>query len=1144
MTDGSASISPLRARVSTGYGRLDEALQGGFLAGSAVVLSAPASDEVPLLLRNFLTPTQGQGLLICRSLWAAQAISQAESDNLMVLVCSEAVPPSKNIIPGRSVDNLTEVNLQINEGLKACEPKRVALDILSEVLLRHKVLLTRKWLSEFLSRLRSSGITTLAVINPYMHAKEDVEAIVDLFDGNLELFEQNVEGSLRKFLRVKWMHGVEITEKEFQLVDLTAKPQTQPTRQVAVPVTAYKEPRWATLLISRTEELSKLRRLFDSALANRSNLVALRGEAGVGKSRLMHEFGSYAQTKGATVLSGRATENGLPYAPWVDVTRQYTSAAPGEALRRMLGGNASELVKLVPDIAAKLGTIPPPRPLGEAQDKIRFYETVTQFFIAASNQAPLLLLFEDMQYADQPSLDLLEYFVRSTNNLCVLTICSAPPQQEAEEGPLEQVFLKLNRERILKSINVKNLEEPETVELIEAAFGEHAVSPEFAELVYQHTSGNPFFVEEVLHSLVEDGTIFRTEKGWDRKPIQDITIPQTVKMALRGRLTKLDHETLSLLQWAAVVGVEFDFEVLKEATQLSDDTLLEKLESTVKQGLVVEVPRQTNTFAFADKRIRELLLDELIQLKKKRCHAKIAEAMEKTYAKNLESRAEAIAAHYSDAENKELALKYSIMAGDRNRTIFAHEQAVKDYARALTLIGEGKDAERAGVLYKLAQSQASGGMFQESIQSYRQAIASYEKLHDAESCARIIPQMSWVVYRVEGAREALSVAKQALKYVEGVKESPAAAGIYSNLANLLGTIDEVEETKEWAQKALGVGEKSGNFTAVAESLFVNGVNLVDTGSVDEGLPLLEKCLEVASQHEIYDQTTLALLNLAVYTYPRDLGKSRSFALHWLDLGKRENNPNEQANALCLLSFLDWLGGSWTAALEEVNETFEIQKRLEFNIRSFVAEVWGGMLRLSLGDMEQAERYFEAAAARNEQQIHRIVQTNLGIGKLRFEQGRLEEAQTALEKCVDAFKKAEFSTMPLLHIETLLLLTSIYSKRGRVEEACKMSEWTERLAETLKSDAGLAMASQAKAALHSASAGGKTPEESYLECLALWEKAGWPYYKAKALMAYSAIISQTNPEESKKRVREAAEIFMKLGAKRDLESAQAKLTAKS
>jgi hypothetical protein len=126
---------------------------------------------------------------------------------------------------------------------------------------------------------------------------------------------------------------------------------------------------------------------------------------------------------------------------------------------------------------------------------------------------------------------------------------------------------------------------------------------------------------------------------------------------------------------------------------------------------------------------------------------------------------------------------------------------------------------------------------------------------------------------------------------------------------------------------------------------------------------------------------------------------------------------------------------------------------------------------------------------------------------------------------------------LLHVETLLHLTSLYAKGGRREEARKMSEWAKRLAETLRSDAGLAMASQAKAALHAASGDGKAAEEAYLECLALWEKAGWPYYKAKALIAYSAIISHTNPEESKKRVREAAEIFMKLGAKRDLQKAE-------
>ena len=108
------------------------------------------------------------------------------------------------------------------------------------------------------------------------------------------------------------------------------------------------------------------------------------------------------------------------HAPWIEIARQYVAQTAGEVLQRILGPNASELVKLVPDLAVKVGTIPPPKSLGEQQDKLRFFEAVTQFFIAICKESPLLLLFDDMQHADQPSLDLLEYLVRSSNESRIL----------------------------------------------------------------------------------------------------------------------------------------------------------------------------------------------------------------------------------------------------------------------------------------------------------------------------------------------------------------------------------------------------------------------------------------------------------------------------------------------------------------------------------------------------------------------------------------------------------------------------------------------------------------------------------------------------------------------------------------------------
>jgi tetratricopeptide (TPR) repeat protein len=195
-------------------------------------------------------------------------------------------------------------------------------------------------------------------------------------------------------------------------------------------------------------------------------------------------------------------------------------------------------------------------------------------------------------------------------------------------------------------------------------------------------------------------------------------------------------------------------------------------------------------------------------------------------------------------------------------------------------------------------------------------------------------------------------------------------------------------------------------------------------------------------------------------------------------------------------------------------------------------------------LEQAEKYLQAASVKQYDKITPIVETQLGLAKLRLEQGRDEEAKTHLEICVNTFKPAEFTTDPLLHIETLLRLTSIYARDGQLEEARRMSEWARRLAETLKSDAGLAMASQAEASLLLASSDHKRAEEAYLKSLGLWEKAGWPYYHAKALVAYSEALAHEHPEESRKRLMQAAEIFRKLGAKRDLERAEGKLSAEA
>jgi class 3 adenylate cyclase/tetratricopeptide (TPR) repeat protein len=934
-------------------------------------------------------------------------------------------------------------------------------------------------------------------------------------------------------------------QSPLEVYSITLEKAPSGAEAVQLPAVPFQRPRWLTSLVGRTAELTKLKGAFESALANRSSVVALQGEAGVGKTRLMQELGMDAQSKGAVVLTGAASEAGLPYAPWIEAARQYVAQAPGELLRRMLGRNASEFVKLVPDIAVRLGAIPPSKPLGEQQDKIRFYEAVTQFFISICTQTPLLLLFDDMQSADQSSLDLLEYFVRSASNLRVLTACCYRSEDVQPDSSLYQSLMKFNRQRLLGTIQVKNLNKEETTELIKQTFGEQTIPPEFADLIYQRTGGNPFFVEEVLRSLVEDGTIFRTESKWDRKPIQEIVLPESVKLVLKSRLTKLQPETLNVLTMASVIGPEFDFEVLREVSQLEEDALLQSLERAFSAGLVQQIPPQRNIFKFTDHRIMELLLNDLIPIRRAKYHLRIAEATQKVYSKNLEGQAESIANHFSEGGDIERTIKYSISAGDRNRAIHAYQQATTSYKRALDLIEPEEGKEKASILEKLAACYNLAGQPQDSARHYQQALTLYEKLHDFKACARISVDLSYALFRAKptGIQDGISILRHALKYVEADPESYEAAALYSSLAAWLS--DNYDEAKTWLDKGLEAGQKSGNLAVVVETLTTKASFLVESGRIDECLLLFEEALDLAMQHGFHYLATNILTNLSAYTFPRDIAKGRGYALQSLEVAKREYIITSEAGSYAWLSYLDWLKGDWSLALDEVERGLGMAQRLGFmNDPIQFGEVCRGLVHLGMGALDQAEEYLENSNAKQNPLIMHVVAFNLALGKVRSDQGREDEARGCFEACVNAFKKSEFSPTPPHQVEALLHLTVIHAKRGQLDEALRMSLWARRLAETLKSDAGLAMASQAEASILLASGDRRGAGDSYLRSLGLWEKAGWPYYHAKALVAYSEALTQMNPEESRKRLEQAAEIFRKLGAKRDLERAEANLSAQA
>jgi len=448
------------------------------------------------------------------------------------------------------------------------------------------------------------------------------------------------------------------------------------------------EPRWAQPLVDREQETRILRARLDAALRGEGSLVFITGEAGIGKTRLAYELRSYAKLRGAQCLMGRGyeRESAAPYQPWSDIIKEYIRWAPPLLMFKAVGAFAPELAKLVPELGEKLGTVPPPTSAPSAQQHVRLFEAVTQFFVNISKEVSLVLLLDDLQWFDEASMKLLHHLARAITAERLLAVGAYRDLELDDQRSLSRTVAEINRERLFYALPLKRLAFGEVCQMIRQTFGEKVPS-ELPDLVYGKTAGNPFFVEEVLRSLVEEGTVYPVEKGWAVKNLSDVHVPRGIKEVLGKRLECLDEESCHVLSAAAVIGREFSFPVLREVTGLGEDRLIDIIDKCLQARLVVDrhVPGE-EVYAFADSQLRDVLYEGISPVRRRRHHMKVGEAVEKVYARKIEDYLEALAYHFLEGNDLSKAVDYSQKAGDKATRLFAWDQARRHYETALKLM--------------------------------------------------------------------------------------------------------------------------------------------------------------------------------------------------------------------------------------------------------------------------------------------------------------------------------------------------------------------------------------------------------------------------------------------------------------------------
>jgi tetratricopeptide (TPR) repeat protein len=463
--------------------------------------------------------------------------------------------------------------------------------------------------------------------------------------------------------------------------------------------------------------------------------VLLSGEPGVGKTRLIAELARRAHESGGLVLFGRSPEETLvPYQPFLEALRHYVAKMPVSELRSSTREWGSELARLVPELSHRVPELPPP-PSGEpGTERYRLFEAVVGLLAEISSSSPVLLVLDDLHWADRPSLLLLRHLARAPTPSRLLILGSYRSTESRAEG-FGAALAELRRERLVTRMKVSGLGRADTEELVRVRTGV-APSHAFSQALYEETEGNPLFVEEIVRHLADAGV--QPDRAGARE-LQRFGLPESVSEVISRRLDRLNETAIEWLRVAAVIGRDFDASLLEATVSLDEEEFLRALDEALAAGLVDESDGGSGRYSFSHTLIRETLYDGMSTARRRRIHRRVGDALELA---GPERHLSALAHHFTRAaqpHDAERAIRYALAAGEQATEMLAHEEAADHYARGLEVL-ERVEPEavqrRCELMVLLGEAQVRSGERPLASPIFGRAAALAALLGDGENLAR------------------------------------------------------------------------------------------------------------------------------------------------------------------------------------------------------------------------------------------------------------------------------------------------------------------------------------------------------------------------------------------------------------------------
>jgi DNA-binding SARP family transcriptional activator/tetratricopeptide (TPR) repeat protein len=571
--------------------------------------------------------------------------------------------------------------------------------------------------------------------------------------------------------------------------------------------------RGGTPLVGRLEELAELQMWLESASGERVLLV--EGDAGIGKTRLLAETAQRAHASGAIVLAGRAPEETLvPYQPFLEALGHYVFNARLEELRVVAREYGAELARLIPELGRRLPELPSPDPGEPETERYRLFEAVAGLLGEISSSVPLLIVLDDLQWADRPTLLLLRHLARAPQASRLSILGAYRAIERGSEG-FDAALLGLRRELLMRQIDLRGLAEREAMELVRVRAG-GTPSRAFLEALYQETEGNPFFIEEIVRHLIDSGV--QSDEAGTRE-LQRFGLPDDVREVISRRLGRLDDSTIEWLRVAAVIGRDFDSALLERVLGFDEERFLGALEDALAAGLVAESPGDRSRYSFSHALIRETLYEGMSSNRRTRIHRRVGVALE---VQGSEPQLGALALHFTRAaepQDAERAIRYALGAGEQAAAMLAHEEAADHYARALEVLERsepGAVRRRCDLLLELGETLVRSGERSGARREFHEAASLAAQLGDSTSLARAAIGASRRYIQPPGVvdEDLIALLEQALAMTAG-ERTVMRVRLLSRLCGTLYYSERREQMKRLSAEATAIAAQLGDPQAAA-----------------------------------------------------------------------------------------------------------------------------------------------------------------------------------------------------------------------------------------------------------------------------------------------------------------------------------------